>query len=470
MALVLDLSEAMLEKDMRPNRYIVALRCAQDFVREFFEQNPISQISVLAMHDGVAARVSELSGNPSEHVAAIAALRYPRNPRDLPREPKGSPSLQNALELARASLYHTPSHGTREVIIVLGALLSLDPGDIHATIRACARDRVRVAVVGLAGRLKICQEMVARTNGGDDSGYVVALDQPHFRELLLATTTPPVIRNTPSAATAPASLLMMGFPSRVAEPAPSLCACHGVPSRGGYSCSRCAAKLCALPASCPACGLTLILSTHLARSYHHLFPLRNWRPVSWRAARRAVRERGARQCAGCLAPFPEVPHGKGRGEDRAAAPTPAPAPAPASVSANGAAPSLDGDRGGGDGGRGGAGDGGAAANDEDSDDQRAGVQAASESSRYECGACGAHFCIDCDVFCHEVVHNCPGCLSGAGASGGAEAADGAADGADGIAEGVVEADVGGGRSRGRGKGKGKKVVGREDSGEVMDVG
>ena len=35
----------------------------------------------------------------------------------------------------------------------------------------------------------------------------------------------------------------------------------------------------------------------------------------------------------------------------------------------------------------------------------------SESSRYECESCGYFFCIDCDVFAHEVVHNCPGCLS-----------------------------------------------------------
>ena len=37
---------------------------------------------------------------------------------------------------------------------------------------------------------------------------------------------------------------------------------------------------------------------------------------------------------------------------------------------------------------------------------------ASESARYECESCGSHFCIDCDLFCHEVVHNCPGCLGG----------------------------------------------------------
>ena len=34
------------------------------------------------------------------------------------------------------------------------------------------------------------------------------------------------------------------------------------------------------------------------------------------------------------------------------------------------------------------------------------------SSRYECPVCREHFCVDCDVFAHEVVHNCPGCQSG----------------------------------------------------------
>lgn len=40
------------------------------------------------------------------------------------------------------------------------------------------------------------------------------------------------------------------------------------------------------------------------------------------------------------------------------------------------------------------------------------MKGVSASSRYECTACGNHFCIDCDVFAHEIVHNCPGCQSG----------------------------------------------------------
>jgi transcription initiation factor TFIIH subunit 2 len=358
--LILDLSEAMLEKDMRPNRYITTLKYAQEYVREFFEQNPISQLCVLAMYDGLCIRVSELSGNPNDHVTAIQALRTGKDPK----EPKGSPSLQNALEMSRGMLYHTPKHGTREVIIILGALLTLDPGDIHSTIRQCVKDRLRVSVIGMSGRLKICQEICGKTNAGDESVYGVAIDQMHFRELLMATTTPPVIRRVEDMEATKASLLPMGFPSRVQEAVASLCACHGVLSRGGYTCSRCKAKVCSLPATCPSCSLTLILSTHLARSYHHLFPLRNWIAVSWARAK----EVGSLQCKGCLKVFPKVPRG-----------------------ANAVA------------------DGGT---EGDALVVRKEESMASESGRYECESCSCHFCIDCDLFCHEVVHNCPGCLGG----------------------------------------------------------
>ncbi|KAL5395487.1 hypothetical protein PMIN03_011942 [Paraphaeosphaeria minitans] len=379
--LVLDLSEAMSEKDMFPTRFHAMIQYAQEYVREFFEQNPISQMSVLGMHDSLCVRVSELSGNAAEHSNAILALRTPLNPQDFSKEPKGAPSLQNALELARATLYHTPSHGTREVIVVFGSLLSVDPGDIHQTIRACLRDRIRVSIIGMGARLKICTEIVNKTNAGDESEYVVATDQEHLRELLFATTTPPVVRATKtaqeSARGAPppehaAALMMMGFPSRVVEENPTMCACHGALTTGGYTCSRCSAKVCSLPITCPSCQLTLLLSTHLARSYHHLFPLRNWAEVTWQRAR----EKGSKSCLSCLTPFPEIPPGDVEGEQQANG-----------DGVDGQMRSLRLD-------------------EKDSD-----VQKASESSRYECRVCESHFCIDCDMFCHMVLHNCPGCLS-----------------------------------------------------------
>ena len=188
----------------------------------------------------------------------------------------------------------------------------------------------------------------------------VAPNEAHFREKLLEATTPPVTR-THSAVTN--GLPMMSFPSRTAAAprttataataaAIALCACHSTPvakDGGGYLCSRCATRVCVLPCTCPACGLTLILSTHLARSYHHLFPLRNWLPVSWAAAVSST------HCFGCLRPFPPPP------------PSP---PLPRDAGSN-----------------------------------------TSVSSRYSCPACNHHFCVDCDIFCHETLYNCPGCLS-----------------------------------------------------------
>lgn len=94
--LVLDLSMAMAEKDFRPTRQLLSIRYACDYVREYFEQNPISQLGVLGMRDGLAIRVSDMSGNPNDHIEAIEKLRLD--------DPKGAPSLQNALEMSRAAL------------------------------------------------------------------------------------------------------------------------------------------------------------------------------------------------------------------------------------------------------------------------------------------------------------------------------------------------------------------------------
>ncbi|KAI0025264.1 Ssl1-like-domain-containing protein [Xylariomycetidae sp. FL0641] len=362
LVLVLDMSFAMAEKDLLPSRYELSMVYASEFVREYFEQNPISQLAVLGMRDGVAVRISDMSGNPADHLEKLEQW--------VKQEPQGNPSLQNALEMCRGALFHTPSHGTREVVIVYGALMSSDPGDIHETLQALVKDRIRVSIVGLAARVAICEELVAKTNGGDAAaGYNIALHEQHFRDLLLAVTTPPVVRSVEQST---ASLLMMGFPSRTlaagrdvattntSTSAINYCACHNRPTREGYACTRCGARVCRLPAECPGCGLTLILSTHLARSYHHLFPLRNWGEVTWAEARR----RGSRACYACLAPFPEPPpkHSEGKG----------------------------------DGGK-----------------ERVPVVAKglSESGRYACEVCRQHFCIDCDLFAHEVLHNCPGCQS-----------------------------------------------------------
>ena len=163
-------------------------------------------------------------GNPHDAITAIQSQRK--------KEPQGNPSLQNALEMARASLYHVPSHSTREVVIVFAALISSDAGDIHRTIKSLVEDKVRVRVVGLAAQVAVCRELCHKTNAGDEcmvtvililtlATYGVVLNEQHFRDLLFEVTTPPATHATTSSGT---SLIMMGFPSRMVENHPSLCA------------------------------------------------------------------------------------------------------------------------------------------------------------------------------------------------------------------------------------------------------
>ncbi|KAH8593256.1 Ssl1-like-domain-containing protein [Bisporella sp. PMI_857] len=349
LVIILDLSFAMVEKDLRPTRYLLTIRYTSEFIVEYFEQNPISQIAIIGLRDGLAVPISVMSGNPAEHLEKLTKLKT--------EESKGNPSLQNGLEMSRAQLFHTPAHGTREILIIFGALLTSDPGDIHRTIDSLIKDRIRVSVVGLAAHLAICAEMCKRTNAGDEGNYSVALNEEHYRELIMRFTTPPITRTK---AQSKPSLLSMGFPSRVsgAGKTMSFCVCHNKLCSGGYLCSRCEAKVCTLPCECPICGLTLILSTHLARSYHHLFPLQNWVAVSWADAAKST------ACFACQAEFPKSSKGKGIQNELHAPGVKAPDP-----------------------------------------------KVVSESGRYACPVCHQHFCINCDVFAHEILHNCGGCQS-----------------------------------------------------------
>ncbi|ORY78600.1 Ssl1-like-domain-containing protein [Protomyces lactucae-debilis] len=357
MVLVLDFGVSMSEQDLRPTRHELSLTYAATFVSEYYEQNPISQLAIIAMSNGIAQTISPLSGNPQDHLLALASCKK--------RECSGNVSLQNALEMARATLYHVPSHGTREVLVIFGALVSADPGDIHKTIASLVSAKIRVRIIGLAASLAICREIVSKTSGGSVEGYGVILNEYHFKDLLMAATTPPATLEKSTK-----SLIMIGFPSRLADEGPSLvadadaqaslCACHARLTVGGYRCPRCSAKICTLPAECPACKLTLVLSTHLARSYHHLFPLRNWQEAPDSSRKEDLVNLD--HCFACQQRFPTITE------------LTASQPGMSTHQSNG--------------------------------------QQERSTSRYACTSCGLYFCIDCDLFAHEQLYECFGCQAG----------------------------------------------------------
>lgn len=319
---IIDLSTSMLEKDLRPNRHALTINNAIKFVTEFFDQNPISQLGVVIMRNGVGQLISQVSGNPQDHIDALRSIKK--------LEPKGDPSLQNALEISRGLLMHVASHCTREVLIIFGSLFTLDPGNIHKTIQSLTEEKIRVRIIGLSAQVSICKEIVKKTNFGDERNYNVILNEVHFQELLNEAVVPLPVNKINKSFT----LVEMGFPSRISEEIPSFCSCHSKLTYGGYVCPNCQSKVCSLPTVCPCCNLMLILSTHLARSYHHLIPLKN---------------------------FEERPNGDERSHERS----------PNCFACQ--------------------------------------TKFNQNTQRYFCSDCENDFCIDCDVFIHEMLHNCPGC-------------------------------------------------------------
>jgi transcription initiation factor TFIIH subunit 2 len=68
----------------------------ENFVVEFFDQNPIGQLGIIVSRNKRSEKVTELGGNPKRHIKALQTLAG--------KTCQGEPSLQNSLELALQTL------------------------------------------------------------------------------------------------------------------------------------------------------------------------------------------------------------------------------------------------------------------------------------------------------------------------------------------------------------------------------
>ncbi|KAJ8917753.1 hypothetical protein NQ315_005204 [Exocentrus adspersus] len=273
--LILDCSDSMSSQDLKPTRLLCTLKLLEIFIEEFFDQNPISQIGIIIMHNKRAEKISDLAGNGRKHIKYVNTL----NQTSL----IGEPSLQNGLEMALSSLKLLPSHASREILVIMGSLTTCDPGDINVTIENLKQEGIRCSIIGLAAEVHVCRYLAKETGGT----YNVILDDSHFKDLLFEQVDPP-----PAAGCLESSLIKMGFPHQInvegSEEPLTMCMCHvdstsegSKLTTGGYYCPQCFSKYCELPVECRACGLTLVSAPHLARSYHHLFPAANYTEINF---------------------------------------------------------------------------------------------------------------------------------------------------------------------------------------------
>jgi len=247
-------------------------------------------MGIVGMRSGLGEKIGEMSGNPQDVLSAISERHK--------LEPIGEPSLQNAIEMARSTMSHLPTHSSREILVIFGSLTTCDPGNIHETLETCVKTKTKVSVVALAAEMKICRELCEKTGGQ----FGVAMNEGHFKELLFEMVPPPAQRSAAgpggSVTNLATDLMMMGFPTRLPDASPlGFCVCHNELKSEGFLCPRCQAKICDIPTDCDICGLMIVSSPHLARSYHHLFPVKPYDAVM------AVSSEGA-ECHACSRPFP----------------------------------------------------------------------------------------------------------------------------------------------------------------------
>lgn len=265
--ILIDWSVAASTVDVSPFRggWVISTS-VRPFVREFFEQNPLSQVCLIVLRDGLAERICDLSSNISEHERALDELS-----KGLASEkwsPKGNVSLQNGLEVALSILGHVPGHGTKEILFFQLSLSTHDPGNILGdTLPRVLSTKVRFSAISLVGEVSVARR-IARESGGS---YNVAVNDAHFIDIAKDQLIPPVVTREDRISS---YLVPMGFPSQMAyKDGMVLCACHSALQKSGFVCPRCLSLVCRLPMDCPTCHLTLISAPHLAKSYHHLFPV-----------------------------------------------------------------------------------------------------------------------------------------------------------------------------------------------------
>lgn len=383
--ILIDASRWMREKDpvLPPGtRLEVTLQMLQDFVQEYYDQNPLSHLGFIVMRNGEAEILTQLSSNAKSQKLALQSFSLLAASE--PPAKGGEFSLQNGLEVAGRSLGHQPRHGSREIVVICSALSTCDPGNILTeTLPRLQTANVRVSTMALSAELYICRKLAEETGGV----MGVCLDKAHFSDWLLGgqCVPPPALKHLHEMG---CEMVHMGFPTRTIGDVPTLV--HATRdtkllTRTAFVCPQCQAKASELPTDCAVCGLKLVLSPHLARSFHHLFPVPPFSDVALET---------------------NLIHGK---EAEAHAP----------VVSNGNFHIFQMD-------------GSLVTSSQEFDrccyacSKMIGMTITSEDDpkklkngdgpgeeilRFQCPECNNVFCADCDAYLHETLHNCPGCLA-----------------------------------------------------------
>lgn len=364
-------------------RLDVMVEMLQIFVNEFYDQNPLSHLGFVLVKNGEAELLSPLSSNSRTHKMELQSVSRLASSEGVLQG--GEFSLQNGLEVAGRSLGHQPRHGSREIVVCTAALSTCDPGSIITeTLPRLQQSKVRVSCIALSAELYICRKLADETGGT----MGVCLDRPYFRDWMKGQCVPPP---TVVAEELYCEMIRMGFPVRTTSDVPELVhttKSHTVLARTAYMCPQCRAKNAELPADCAVCGLKLVLAPHLARSFHHLFPVAPF----VEAASILPEDKDVREASGV--PTSIISSSSNVQPTSALNNNLLVTSVDDATCCFACLRRLDAYE----------------ETNESTSRKKKKQQEIQQWLRFQCPECNNYFCMDCDAFLHETLHNCPGCL------------------------------------------------------------
>ncbi|CUV05252.1 unnamed protein product [Cryptosporidium hominis] len=258
--IILDMTSNMLELDYKPDRLQCMVKCNEIFIKQLLEDNPLTQISVISIYDGIGEVIISYNSNFLEIMTSI--LNY------LKKGCKGSMSIQNGLEKAKYLLVSIPPYGTKEIIFFLGSMRSVDNSFLfNEWVEGFSSNNIIINAILFIPELYIIKTITKMTGGV----CLCAMNNDHLLKLTLENFIKPPPNNIASTPLN-INLVTMGFPEYLNNQThPFGCSCHGSLTHRGYSCPKCKSIVCYLPTKCPVCLIYLISPNHLAKSFAYLF-------------------------------------------------------------------------------------------------------------------------------------------------------------------------------------------------------
>lgn len=286
-------------------------------------------------------------------------------------------------------------------MLLTGSLRSTDKRDIfRELIPVLQAARIRVSCISVAGaEVFLLRRLVELCGGGGgDSRLECAMDRNHLTDLLVKKAKPPVKKKSlrmdgegwgegdpnPNPNPKTCSFVQYGFPLLLNSSIPTMTSYalskSGAPTVGfsttSYECPRCKARVKDVPCDCTTCGLKLIIAPMLSRSFHHLFPVPGFDELD--EDEEDENEDTATKCFACSRVFitnAELGLDQKKKKKKRIMMK--------------------------------------ATSIEEMGDKSSRAATASEvvkTMKFKCTKCREVFCFSCDMFLHETLHNCPGCL------------------------------------------------------------